>query len=130
WLASPGPPRRLGRRRGDRIGQCGMESLLPLGLARPVHPAAGYIGGKRRLARALVRLIDSVDHTTYCEAFVGMGGVFLRRTRQPKAEVINDRSDDVSTFFRILQRHYVAFMDMLRFQITSRAGFERLMKVD
>lgn len=106
------------------------SSLLPLGLSQPVRPAASYIGGKRRLARALVRLIDSTDHTTYCEAFVGMGGVFLRRTRQPKAEVINDLSEDVSTFFRIVQRHYVAFMDMLRFQITSRAGFERLMQID
>jgi DNA adenine methylase len=40
--------------------------------------------------------------------------------------VINDWSEDVATFFRILQRHYVAFMDMLRWQVTSRAGFERL----
>jgi DNA adenine methylase len=59
-----------------------------------------------------------------------MGGVFLRRTRRPKCEVINDISEDVSTFFRILQRHYVAFMDMLRFQLTTRAGFERLMRTD
>jgi DNA adenine methylase len=36
--------------------------------------------------------------------------------------VINDWSEDVATFFRILQRHYVAFMDMLRWQVTSRAG--------
>jgi DNA adenine methylase len=59
-----------------------------------------------------------------------MGGVFLRRTRRPKCEVINDISEDVATFFRILQRHYVAFMDMLRFQLTTRAGFERLMRTD
>lgn len=59
-----------------------------------------------------------------------MGGVFLRRDLRPKVEVINDWSEDVSTFFRILQRHYVAFMDMLRFQLTTRAGFERLLRVD
>lgn len=106
------------------------SSLLELGLVRPVSPAAGYIGGKRRLARRLVRLIDRHDHHLYAEPFVGMGGVFLRRTRQPRVEVINDWSEDVATFFRILQRHYVAFLDMLRFQITSRAGFERLLKVD
>lgn len=96
----------------------------------PVRPAAGYIGGKRNLAKRLVPLIGSVEHTTYAEVFVGMGGIFLRRTRRPKVEVINDWSEDVSTFFRILQRHYVAFLDMLRFQITSRAGFDRLMKTD
>jgi DNA adenine methylase len=36
----------------------------------------------------------------------------------------------VATFFRILQRHYVPFMDMLRWQVTSRAGFERLRRQD
>ncbi|EJL21878.1 site-specific DNA methylase [Novosphingobium sp. AP12] len=59
-----------------------------------------------------------------------MGGVFLRRTRVPSAEFINDWSEDVSTFFRILQRHYVAFLDMLRYQLATRSGFERLIRVD
>jgi DNA adenine methylase len=36
----------------------------------------------------------------------------------------------VATFFRILQRHYVAFLDMLRFQLTTRSGFDRLMRTD
>ena len=55
-----------------------------------------------------------------------MGGVFFRRNQRPKAEVINDWSEDVSTFFRVIQHHYVAFLDMIRFQVTSRAGFEKL----
>jgi DNA adenine methylase len=97
---------------------------------QPVRPVAGYIGGKRNLSRRLVARIAELPHTTYAEAFVGMGGVFLRRDCRPKVEVINDWSEDVSTFFRILQRHYVAFMDMLRFQLTTRAGFERLVKTD
>lgn len=94
------------------------------------HPAAPYIGGKRKLARRLCRAIDRVPHHTYGEVFMGMGGVFLRRTRVPPAEFINDWSEDVATFYRILQRHYAAFMDMLRYQVATRAGFERLMKVD
>lgn len=96
----------------------------------PVKPVAPYIGGKRNLAKRLVARINAVDHTTYAEVFVGMGGVFLRRDHRPKTEVINDWSEDVATFFRVLQHHYVAFLDMLRFQITSRAGFERLMRQD
>jgi DNA adenine methylase len=95
-----------------------------------LHPAAPYIGGKRRLSRMLCRAIDRLPHHTYGEVFMGMGGVFLRRTRVPAAEFINDWSEDVATFYRILQRHYVAFLDMLRFQISTRSGFERLMKVD
>lgn len=59
-----------------------------------------------------------------------MGGVFLKRRRRPEAEVVNDWSKDVATFYRVLQRHYAAFLDMLRFQITSRAEFERLVGVD
>lgn len=92
----------------------------------PVHPPAGYIGGKRRLAKRLCELIDATPHRTYAEAFVGMGGVFLRRRLQPRAEVINDFSGDVANLFRILQRHYPQFMDTLRFQITGRREFERL----
>ena len=55
-----------------------------------------------------------------------MGGVFLRRPFRVKAEVINDISADVATLFRVLQRHYVALMDMLRWQLTSREEFQRL----
>lgn len=92
----------------------------------PVRPVAPYIGGKRNLARRLVQRINAVPHTTYAEVFVGMGGVFFRRDHRPAAEVINDWSEDVSTFFRVLQRHYQPFMDMLRWQVTTRAGFEKL----
>ncbi|WDF74096.1 DNA adenine methylase [Novosphingobium sp. KACC 22771] len=103
-----------------------MAVSTPLQPVRPALPAAGYIGGKRNLAGRLVKRIATIPHTTYAEVFVGMGGVFLRRNARPKVEVINDWSGDVSTFFRVLQRHYVAFVDMMRHQITSRAEFEKL----
>ena len=93
---------------------------------RPISPVAGYIGGKKQLARTLVEKIGAIEHTVYAEAFVGMGGVFLRRPSRPKVEAINDASRDVATFFRVLQRHYQAFLDMLRWQLASRAEFERL----
>lgn len=96
----------------------------------PTRPAAPYVGGKRNLAKQLVALIAATPHQIYAEPFVGMGGVFLRRTSKPRCEAINDWSQDVSTFFRILQRHYVAFVDMLRFQLTTRAEFERLKATD
>jgi DNA adenine methylase len=105
-----------------------MEStLIPV---TPAKPVAGYIGGKRNLSRRLIERIAATPHALYAEPFVGMGGVFLRRTSRPSCEVINDYSDDVATFFRVLQRHYVAFLDMLRFQLTTREAFERLQKVD
>lgn len=107
-----------------------MESSPPFTAVRPVKPAAPYIGGKRMLARRLVDLIETVPHRTYAEPFVGMGGVFLRRRQRPPAEVINDYSRDVWTFYRVLQEHHAHFLEMMRFQISSRAQFERLLAVD
>lgn len=95
-----------------------------------VRPLAPYIGGKRNLAKRLVRRINATPHATYAEVFVGMGGVFFRRDLRPPAEVINDWSEDVATFFRVIQHHYIAFLDMIRHQITSRAGFEKLRALD
>jgi len=96
----------------------------------PVRPIAPYIGGKRNLAGRIVPMIDADPHTRYCEVFTGMGGIFFRRTRRPAAEFINDWSRDVATLFRILQRHYPQFLEILRFTLTTRTEFERLVATD
>lgn len=99
--------------------------------ARRALPVAPYIGGKRNLADRIIQRIAGTPHERYAEVFVGMAGVFLRRPfRAPRGEVINDISADVVTLFRILQRHYVPFLEMLRWQLTTRADFERLMATD
>ncbi|KAA0571089.1 DNA adenine methylase [Azospirillum sp. Sh1] len=97
---------------------------------RPVSPVVAYIGGKRKLTPKILPWIEACDHACYVEPFVGMGGVFLQRRLAPPVEVINDLGKDVATFFRVLQRHYVAFTEMIRYQITSRAEFERLSLTD
>ena len=102
-----------------------MESS-PLSPVAPVHPVAPYIGGKRNLARRLCAIIDRLPHSLYAEPFVGMGGVFFRRTQRPRLEAINDLSGDVVTLFRILQEHYPYFIDMLRWRTASRADFGRV----
>lgn len=96
----------------------------------PVRPIAPYVGGKRALAKRLVETIDAIDQQIYAEPFVGMGGIFFRRRRRPRKEVINDISADVVNLFRLLQRHYQQLLDVLKWQICSRAEFERLMAVD
>jgi DNA adenine methylase len=103
-----------------------MESSPNLTACSAMRPVAAYIGGKRNLARLVIERLRAIPHTTYVEPFIGMGGIFLRRPFRARSEIINDISQDVSTLFRILQRHYVALMDMLRWQITSRSEFERL----
>ncbi|MFN4018211.1 MAG: DNA adenine methylase [Reyranella sp.] len=103
------------------------RTLIPV---HPTQPVAAYIGGKRNLADTIIQRIRRTPHTQYAEPFVGMGGVFMRRPFRAQSEVINDLSRDVATLMRVLQRHYVAFLDTLKWQLSSRAEFERLMKVD
>ena len=103
------------------------SSLIP---ARPARPVAPWIGGKRNLAETIVEQIAGMPHRLYAEPFVGQGGVFLRRPFRAPGEVINDINRDVITLFRVLQRHYVALLDMLKWQLTSRSEFERLVAID
>ena len=60
-----------------------------------VRPAAPYIGGKRALSKKLVGIIQDTPHTIYAEPFIGMGGVFLRRTLVARSEIINDYKNAV-----------------------------------
>ncbi|MBB3347301.1 DNA adenine methylase [Sphingomonas sp. BK069] len=105
-----------------------MESSLSGVL--PVNPPAPYLGGKRNLSRRLCALIATIPHHTYVEPFVGMGGVFLRRTVRPPVEVINDISADVTNLFRIARKHYEPLVDELGWMLSSRDEFERLRRVD
>ncbi len=97
---------------------------------KPVNPVAPYVGGKRLLAKTIIEHISGIPHVCYAEPFVGMGGVFLRRPERARSEIINDYNREVSNFFRILQRHYVPFLEMMRYQLTTRAEFERLTRTD
>lgn len=107
-----------------------MKNMNEFTAVAPVRPVAKYIGGKRRLAKRLIDMIGAVPHRCYAEPFVGMGGVFFRRSRKPPAEVINDRNGEVVNLFRQLQRHYPQLLDTLKWQITSRREFERLKASD
>ena len=99
---------------------------MPLKPVEKVAPVAPWLGGKRNLAKRITAILDATSHSTYAEPFVGMGGIFLRRSMRPKSEVINDLGRDIANLFRILQRHYPQFLDCLRFQLTTRTEFERL----
>lgn len=105
-----------------------LSTLTPVAATLPVAP---YIGGKRSLAKTITALIEATPHDRYSEAFVGMGGIFLRRRARPKVEVINDLSDDVWTLFRVVQEHLAPFLDVLRkLTFTSRTEFDRLVRID
>jgi len=109
------------------VGNDENDALMPI---QPTMPPAPWQGGKRSLAGKLSDLIAAVPHARYVEPFVGMGGVFFRRQAKPKMEVINDINRDVVNLFRLLQRHYQQLLDTLKWQLCSRAEFDRLLNVD
>lgn len=86
---------------------------------------APWIGGKRALAKRIVRKITAIPHQLYAEPFVGMGGVFLRRPQRPDAEIINDASGDVTNVFRIVKHHPGPLFEELAGIVASRAEFTR-----
>lgn len=92
----------------------------------PVAPVAPWLGGKRNLAKRITAILDTIPHECYAEPFLGMGGIFFRRTSRPRVEVVNDGGRDVANLFRILQRHYPQFLEVMRFQLTTRFEFDRL----
>ncbi len=40
----------------------------------PIEPAAPYVGGKIKLAKTIIKIIEAIPHRIYAEPFVGMGG--------------------------------------------------------
>ena len=92
-----------------------------------VKPIAPYLGGKRLLAKTIIPLIDKIPHNIYCEPFVGMGGVFFRRTQKPKCEAINDINSEIINMFRMVEKFPNYLADMLKFKICSRAEFKAML---
>lgn len=97
---------------------------------KPLTGIAPWFGGKRILAKDIVKRINGILHTCYCEPFVGLGGVFFRRNLRPESEVINDLGGDVVNLFRVIKHHPNAFIEDMRYQLHSRAEFERLLDID
>ena len=94
---------------------------------KPINPIAPYLGGKRLLAKTIIPLIDKIPHNIYCEPFIGMGGIFFRRTKKPKCEAVNDINSEIVNMFRMVERFPDYLADMLRFKICSRAEFKRML---
>lgn len=91
---------------------------------KPTEPIAPYLGGKRLLAKTIVPLLEKIPHNIYAEPFMGMGGVFFRRTKKPKCEAINDINSEIVNMFRMVERFPNYLADMLKFKICSRAEFK------
>lgn len=85
------------------------------------------MGGKSRLVKTIVPIIEGTPHVCYCEPFCGAAWImFGKDPETSKCEVINDADNELVSFFRVVQRHYIPFIDMYRHAVVSRKIFEWL----
>ena len=102
------------------------KALKPVAPAAPLAP---WFGGKRRLAKRIVARIEAVDHRCYAEPFVGMGGVFFRRTRRPSAEIINDIDGHIVNLFRVVREHPAELERQFVGSLAARQEYRRMLAV-
>ncbi len=95
----------------------------------PAEPIAAWFGGKKYLAKRIAARIEAVPHTCYAEPFCGMAGVFLRRSRRPKSEILNDINADVVNLYRVVREHPDELVRQFGWVLSARAEFERLIEI-
>ena len=86
---------------------------------------APYVGGKRLLAKTIVPFLQNIPHKLYAEPFVGMGGVFLRKSSKHVKDVINDINGDIYTLFRVLREHAPLLAEYMLTMPACRQEYER-----
>lgn len=88
------------------------------------YPILAWPGGKRRLAKVLIPLINSRPHSCYAEHFAGGASMFFMR--QPASvEVLNDVNGEVINLYRVIKNHLDEFAKQYRFAVASRQLFEQ-----
>ncbi len=87
------------------------------------YPIPTWPGGKRRLAKTLLPLIENRKHTCYVEAFAGGGSMFFFRSAT-KVEVLNDINADIINLYRVVKCHLEEFLRQFKWALTSRQMFE------
>lgn len=87
------------------------------------YPVLAWPGGKRRLAKVLLPLINSRPHTCYAEHFAGGGSMFFMR--QPaEVEVLNDINGEVINLYRVIKHHLEEFLRQFKTALVSRQLFQ------
>jgi len=79
-------------------------------------------GGKGRMLKHLLPIIDGTPHKVYVEPFCGGAAVLLAK-RPSRHEVINDTDCEVINLYRQARHHLQELMRELRFTVDSRRLF-------
>lgn len=84
-------------------------------------PIIPWIGGKRRLAPAILPLFP--DHGCYVEPFCGAAALYFMK--QPSdVEVLNDINGELVNLYRVVKHHLEEFVRQFKWALTSRQIYE------
>jgi len=86
-------------------------------------PIFAWPGGKRRLAKHLLPLLDTPHHC-YVEPFAGAAALLFMRPEPAPVEVLNDQHAELVTLYRCVQHHLDELLRQFRWSLSSRQMFE------
>jgi len=87
-----------------------------------VKPVITRPGGKSRMLKLLLPIINHIDHKVYCEPFAGGAAVLL--AKQPSYhEIINDIDGNVINLYRQIKHHRGEMIKSLKLLPSSRSLF-------
>lgn len=87
------------------------------------YPILAWPGGKRRLAKTLLPIIESRPHTCYVEVFSGAASMLM--LRQPaEVEVLNDINVELGNLHRIVKNHLEELLRQFKWSLASRKLYE------
>ncbi len=87
------------------------------------YPILAWPGGKRRLAKKLLPLLNCRPHSCYVEEFVGGGGLFFLNA-PAKVEVLNDVNGELINLYRVVKNHLEEFIRQFKLALVSRQLFD------
>lgn len=86
-------------------------------------PIIPWPGGKRRLARHILPIIESQSHRCYVEPFAGGAAILFMRTPAP-VEIINDLNGELVRLYRCVRYHLEELVRQFRWALVSREMFK------
>lgn len=87
-----------------------------------VKPLVKRPGGKTRMLKHLLPIIESIPHKVYVEPFCGGAAVLVAKTPS-EHEVINDIDGDLINLYKQVKHHLPAVVHELRMVVDSRQLF-------
>lgn len=81
-----------------------------------------WVGGKSRLRKYIIPLIT--PHSCFVDLFAGAGWILFGKPPS-KIEILNDKDEDLITFFRVVKEKPNELIASFDWELVSRAEFER-----